>query len=119
MIWASLLCLVLLVCLSALFAGSELAFYSINELRIESEAALALPMIFLVIRHLDDPEKLHADLVAEYEVLCGPYPAAAIMKVDDVIDPRETRPRLIRALERALNRRTETPSPTMRHGVLP
>lgn len=38
MIWASLLCLVLLVCLSAMFAGSELAFYSINELRIESEA---------------------------------------------------------------------------------
>lgn len=67
----------------------------------------------------DDPEKLHADLVAEYRVLCGPYPAAAIMKVDDVIDPRETRPRLIRALERALSRRSASPSPTMRHGVLP
>jgi len=67
----------------------------------------------------DDPEKLHADLVAEYQVLCGAIPAAAQMKVDDVIDPRETRQRLIRALERALNRRTEAPSPTMRWGVLP
>ncbi len=38
MIWASILCLVLLVGLSAMFAGSELAFYSINEVRIESEA---------------------------------------------------------------------------------
>ena len=38
MIWASLLALALLVCMSAMFAGSELAFYSMNELRIESEA---------------------------------------------------------------------------------
>ncbi|WP_417517674.1 acyl-CoA carboxylase subunit beta [Minwuia sp.] len=67
----------------------------------------------------DEPEKLHADLVAEYQVLCGAMPAAAMMKVDDVIDPRETRPRLIRALERALNRRTEAASPTLRHGVMP
>ncbi|WP_416898470.1 MAG: acyl-CoA carboxylase subunit beta [Minwuia sp.] len=67
----------------------------------------------------EDPKKLHADLTAEYQRLCGAIPAAAMMKVDDVIDPRETRPRLIRALERALNRRAEAPSPTLRHGVLP
>ena len=46
-------------------------------------------------------------------------PAAGQMKIDDVIDPRETRLRLIRALERALNRRTEPPKRTVRHGVLP
>ncbi|MEC9345044.1 MAG: carboxyl transferase domain-containing protein [Pseudomonadota bacterium] len=66
-----------------------------------------------------DPKALHARLVSEYQSLCGAIPAASRMKVDDVIDPRETRPRLIRALERALNRRTEPAAPTLRHGVLP
>lgn len=67
----------------------------------------------------EDPKALHARLVAEYQRLCGAVPAAARMKVDDVIDPRETRPKLIRALERALSRRSEPAAPTRRHGVLP
>lgn len=67
----------------------------------------------------DDPKKLHAELMAEYKDVCGAIPAAGQMKVDDVIDPRETRLRLIRALERSLSRRTEPPTQTVRHGVLP
>lgn len=67
----------------------------------------------------DDPAARHAELVAEYTDICGAIPAAGQMKVDDVIDPLESRPRLIMALERALNARTEAPAPTLRHGVLP
>jgi acetyl-CoA carboxylase carboxyltransferase component len=37
--------------------------------------------------------------------------------VDDVIDPRETRPTVIRALEMAENKRVERP--WKRHGVMP
>lgn len=66
-----------------------------------------------------DPEALRRQLEAEFSELCGAFPAAEQMKVDEVIDPRETRPRLIEALERALTRRSEPPRPVTRHGVLP
>lgn len=67
----------------------------------------------------DNPEALQKQLEEAYKEYCGPYPAAAHMNVDDVIDPRETRPRIIKALELALNRRSVAPSPLMRHGVMP
>ena len=67
----------------------------------------------------EDPDALWKKLEAEYQKFSGVYPAAATFNIDDVIDPRETRPRLIRALETALNRRTAPPSPAMRHGVMP
>lgn len=66
-----------------------------------------------------DPEPMRKQLEEAYQKYSGPYPAAAIFNVDDVIDPRETRPRIIRALELALNRRSVAPSPVMRHGVMP
>ena len=67
----------------------------------------------------EDPERLHADLVREYGALCGAFPAAERMKVDDIIDPGETRSRIAEALERALQRRTRPAKPTLRHGVMP
>lgn len=67
----------------------------------------------------DDPAALQAELEAAFSVLCGAFPAAEQMKIDDVIDPRETRPRLIAALNRALSRRDEPAGPAMRHGFLP
>ncbi|MFO7558589.1 MAG: carboxyl transferase domain-containing protein [Desulfobacterales bacterium] len=67
----------------------------------------------------EDPDALFKQLLKVYSAYAGPYPAAGIFNVDDVIDPRETRPRLIRALELALNRRSARPAPVMRHGVMP
>ncbi len=66
-----------------------------------------------------DPQALARDLEAAYKKYEGPYPAAATFNIDDVIDPRETRPRIIRALELALSRRTSPPTPALRHGVMP
>ena len=66
-----------------------------------------------------DPEALKKQLEEAYKKYCGAYPAAAIFNVDDVIDPRETRPRIIRAVDLALSRRSVPPSPVMRHGVMP
>lgn len=67
----------------------------------------------------EDREAVRRKLEEAYKEYCGAYPAAGIFNVDDVIDPRETRPRVIRALELALSRRAAPPSPAMRHGVMP
>jgi len=66
-----------------------------------------------------DPELLRQKLQVEYTAYAGVYPAAATFNIDDVIDPRETRPRLVGALETALNRRAVPAAPVLRHGVMP
>jgi acetyl-CoA carboxylase carboxyltransferase component len=45
------------------------------------------------------------------------YIAAGNAMIDDVIDPRETRPRVIQALRMAKDKRVERP--WKKHGVLP
>ena len=58
----------------------------------------------------DDPVAEHARLVAEYEAeFANPYIAAARGYVDEVIQPSETRPRLIRALEILADKRDTNP----------
>jgi len=65
-----------------------------------------------------DPEKRRAELVAEYrEKFANPYIAASRGYLDDVIEPRETRPRLINALEMLQNKRDS--NPPKKHGNIP
>ncbi|RDI74764.1 Acetyl-CoA carboxylase carboxyltransferase component [Gaiella occulta] len=65
-----------------------------------------------------DPEARRAELIAEYkERFANPYSAAERGYVDDVIEPRRTRPVLISALETALSKRE--PSPKRKHGNIP
>jgi propionyl-CoA carboxylase beta chain len=66
----------------------------------------------------EDPDALREQLAREYrENLANPYVAAARGYIDDVIEPRETRPRLISALEMLQNKR-ET-NPPKKHGNIP
>jgi acetyl-CoA carboxylase carboxyltransferase component len=66
----------------------------------------------------DDPAEERARLVAEYEAeFSNPYIAAARGYVDEVILPRETRPRLIRALEILADKRDT--NPRKKHGNIP
>jgi acetyl-CoA carboxylase carboxyltransferase component len=66
----------------------------------------------------DDPAAEHKRLVAEYEAeFANPYIAASRGFIDDVILPRETRPRLIGALEMLADKR-ET-NPRKKHGNIP
>ncbi len=66
----------------------------------------------------DDVEAVRAELVADYEEkFNNPYIAAENGLVDDVIEPRETRPRLIRTLEMLRNKRESLP--TKKHGNIP
>jgi acetyl-CoA/propionyl-CoA carboxylase len=53
-----------------------------------------------------DPEALKKQLVEEFtEKFANPYVAASHGTVDSVIDPAETRPMLIKALEILVNKR--------------
>jgi acetyl-CoA carboxylase carboxyltransferase component len=64
-----------------------------------------------------DPVAKKAELIAAYRELIDVYVAARNDMVDDVIDPRETRPTIIRALELAEGKRVERP--WKRRGVVP
>jgi acetyl-CoA carboxylase carboxyltransferase component len=64
-----------------------------------------------------DPAAKKAELIAAYRELIDVYVAARNAMIDDVIDPRETRPTIIRALEMAAGKRVQRPS--KRHGVTP
>ena len=65
-----------------------------------------------------DPEATRARLVAEYrERFANPFEAAGMGYLDAVIRPRETRPRLIRALELLKNKRESVPA--KKHGNIP
>ena len=62
------------------------------------------------IEQAADPVQRKAELVAEYrEKFANPYVAAERGFIDDVIEPRETRPRLINALEMLQNKRDSNP----------
>jgi acetyl-CoA carboxylase carboxyltransferase component len=66
----------------------------------------------------DDPDARRAELIAEYrERFANPYTAAERGYVDDVIEPRRTRPVLIDALRTALTKRE--PRPPRKHGNIP
>jgi propionyl-CoA carboxylase beta chain len=58
----------------------------------------------------EDPAARRKDLIAEYEErFASPYQAAGRGYIDDVIDPRTTRPRLIRTLALARTKRVAVP----------
>ncbi|MDR7555799.1 MAG: acyl-CoA carboxylase subunit beta [Armatimonadota bacterium] len=66
----------------------------------------------------DDPDARRRELVAEYRAqFATPYVAAARGYVDDVIPPRETRRRLIAALEVLHRKRVQVPR--RKHGNIP
>jgi propionyl-CoA carboxylase beta chain len=65
-----------------------------------------------------DPDAERLALVAEYrEEFANPWIAAARGYVDDVIQPRDTRPRLIAALEMLADKRDT--NPPKKHGNIP
>ena len=66
----------------------------------------------------EDPDARREELIADYtERFANPYTAAERGYVDDVIQPRRTRPVLISALETALSKRESVPR--RKHGNIP
>jgi propionyl-CoA carboxylase beta chain len=58
----------------------------------------------------DDPDEKRAELIADYETrFNNPYVAAELGLVDEIIEPRETRLKLIRAMEMLRTKRESLP----------
>jgi propionyl-CoA carboxylase beta chain len=70
------------------------------------------------INEAKDPKQKHMELVAEYrQKFASPYIAAQKGYIDEVIDPAQTRPKLISALESLTAKREQRP--TRKHSNLP
>jgi propionyl-CoA carboxylase beta chain len=70
------------------------------------------------IARAKDPARATEQLIEEYsEKFAHPYTAAARGYIDDVIDPRDTRPRLIEALRMLRGKRDR--NPPKKHGNIP
>ncbi len=109
------------------------AYIAMSSREMRSDLALAWPTAQIAVmgaegavrilhrRDLaaaDDPASLEAEFVQKYrEAFFNPYVAAELGFVDDVIDPRSTRPRLIKAL--AFLRSKVQQNPPKKHGLMP
>jgi propionyl-CoA carboxylase beta chain len=66
----------------------------------------------------EDPEKKRAELIEEYRArFANPYIPAGRGFLDDVIDPRDTRRKIVRALEMLQNKADR--NPPKKHGNIP
>ncbi|HEX7620870.1 MAG TPA: acyl-CoA carboxylase subunit beta [Anaerolineales bacterium] len=70
------------------------------------------------IENANDPDQRKVELITEYrDKFANPYVAAERGYLDDIIEPSETRPHLINALEMLQNKRDSNPS--KKHGNIP
>jgi len=65
----------------------------------------------------DDPDATREQMLATVKSQIDPYLAARNDLVDDIIDPRETRPTVINGLRMSADKRVERP--WKKHGVMP
>ncbi len=79
----------------------------------------AAPIIFRrELEKAEDAEKLLQEKIRQYrEEFANPYKPAEHLHIDDVIDPEQTRPRLIEALELIIDKKEDRPH--KKHGIIP
>ena len=66
----------------------------------------------------EDPEAKRQEKIAEYrEHFSGPYEAAKLGYIEDIVEPGETRVRLVAALEALRDKKQE--KPRRKHGNIP
>ncbi|MFI6864520.1 acyl-CoA carboxylase subunit beta [Streptomyces sp. NPDC050421] len=99
--------------------GADISLaWPVNEIAVMGAEGAANVVFRREIAAADDPELVRKQRIAEYrEELMHPYYAAERGLVDDVIDPSETRSRLIDAL--AVLRRKDASLPRRKHGNQP
>lgn len=71
------------------------------------------------IQRSPDPAAMQREIEARFKDGTDPFNAAARFTVHDVIRPDETRGRILHAFELSRNRRTRSPEPVPRYGVMP
>ncbi|KSU63567.1 methylmalonyl-CoA carboxyltransferase [[Bacillus] enclensis] len=107
------------VALNSKSIGADLVFAWPNaEIAVMGPQGAANIIFAREIAASDNPEELRARKIEEYrEKFANPYVAASRGMVDDVIDPRETRIKLIQGLEMMRNKKEERPA--KKHGNIP
>jgi len=107
------------VALNSKSIGADLVFAWPNaEIAVMGAAGAANIIFANEIANSPDPEKTRQEKIEEYkEKFANPYVAASLGMVDDVIDPRETRIKLIQGLEMLENK--EESRPKKKHGNIP
>jgi acetyl-CoA carboxylase carboxyltransferase component len=69
------------------------------------------------IEAADDPEATREAMLDAVRQNIDPYISAGNAMIDDVIDPRETRPTIVKALR--MSRNKHVTKPPKKHGVMP
>lgn len=107
------------VALNSKAIGADLVYAWPNaEIAVMGAEGAANIIFAREISNSDDPDSTRADKIEEYRAkFANPYVAASHGMVDDVIDPRETRIKLLQALEMMRNKQ-ET-RPRKKHGNIP
>ncbi|MBM6617376.1 acyl-CoA carboxylase subunit beta [Bacillus suaedaesalsae] len=107
------------VALNSKAIGADLVYAWPNaEIAVMGPQGAANIIFAREIENSENPEQTRADKIEEYrEKFANPYVAAKMGMVDDVIDPRDTRIKLIQALEMLRNKREERPR--KKHGNIP
>ncbi len=99
--------------------GADAVFsWPTTELAVMGAEAAAEVIFRKELAEAADQEKLLQEKIEQYrKEFANPYRAAEHLHVDDVIDPIETRPRLIAALELAMEKVEDRPE--KKHGIIP
>jgi acetyl-CoA carboxylase carboxyltransferase component len=99
--------------------GADAVFCWPSTVLAVMEAEGAAPIIFRrELEAAENPDELLQTKIKEYrEEFANPYRAAESLHIDDVIDPADTRPKLIAALEMAMGKTEERPA--RKHGITP
>ncbi len=107
------------VALNSKSIGADLVFAWPNaEIAVMGPQGAANIIFAREIAQSENPEKIRKQKITDYrEKFANPYVAAAHGMVDDVIDPRETRLKLIQALEMLHNKKDDRPR--KKHGNIP
>jgi propionyl-CoA carboxylase beta chain len=107
------------VALNSKSIGADLVFAWPNaEIAVMGPQGAANIIFAKEIENSENPEETRANKIEEYrEKFANPYVAASQGMVDDVIDPRDTRIKLIQALE--MLRTKQEQRPAKKHGNIP
>jgi propionyl-CoA carboxylase beta chain len=107
------------VALNSKSIGADLVFAWPNaEIAVMGPQGAANIIFAKEIQNSDNPEQTRQQKIDEYrEKFANPYVAASQGMVDDVIDPRDTRIKLIQALEMLRTKKEDRPG--KKHGNIP
>ncbi|WP_223591517.1 acyl-CoA carboxylase subunit beta [Neobacillus bataviensis] len=107
------------VALNSKSIGADLVFAWPNaEIAVMGPQGAANIIFSKEIQNSENPEQTRQQKIEEYrEKFANPYVAASRGMVDDVIDPRETRIKIIQALEMLRNKKESRPY--KKHGNIP